>query len=666
MIPQIQGLRAIAVLLVVVYHFWPGRLTGGYVGVDVFFVISGFLITGNLLRELRSTGRVGLMRFYFRRARRLLPAAGLVLVATAVGVLLLEPVRTWPSLGAQIAASGLYVQNWLLAADSVDYLAQQSALVSPVQHFWSLSIEEQFYAVWPLLLIAATLVATRTGRDRDAVLVIGMSAVLVMSFIASALLTVSDPGPAYFWTHTRAWEFALGGLLALAAIRGLALPRPFREPALLVGVAMIGVSAVLFDSSTSFPGVAAAIPVVGTGLALAAVTARDVGPGEGPIGRLLGWAPAVWVGDRSYSLYLWHWPVLVLAPLALDRGLTLVDELVVLILVVVVSAATTRWVETPFRALPSGSRVGRSLVLVTAACIVPALVISGAGAATAESRIAADLAEQARVIEDAPPCFGAQALIRPGCESVDVDPAALVPSIDAAVRDDVNTPECWSRSGEATMRVCSHGSEGAPHRVALVGDSHSNQFLSAMMQLAAGGEYRVDVFGKAGCLWTSVEQVDTPRWVNDCEEWKSSVRRALDEGAYDAVVTSGYSSSPVVGDAVEGLVREWTSALESVPAIIALRDTPRMPTDYLACIEESRSSCGPDRDAALEPDPQVDAAGRVDGVRLLDLTDAICDESVCSPVVGGVIVYRDPTHLTSTYARTLAPLIERELALVIG
>ena len=207
MIAEIQGLRAIAVLLVLIFHVWPESIPGGYVGVDVFFVISGSLITGGLLRELERDGHLRLAAFYARRARRLLPAAALVLVVTLAGSLLILPASRWEPIAHEVVASSIYVQNWWLASSAVDYWGADNA-ASPLQHFWSLSIEEQFYLFWPVaMLMAAGLPFFVLSLRVRLALVMGL--VFLVSIAASVWLTPTNPEQAYFFTHTRAWELAL-------------------------------------------------------------------------------------------------------------------------------------------------------------------------------------------------------------------------------------------------------------------------------------------------------------------------------------------------------------------------------------------------------------------------------------------------------------------------
>ena len=318
--PDVEGLRAVAVGLVVLYHAGLSRLSGGFVGVDVFFVISGFLITSLLIRELERTGRISLSRFYARRAKRLLPAAATVLLVTTALTALVLPEIRWRDTGGDIVSAALYVVNWRLAGRSVDYLAEGTA-PSPVQHFWSLAVEEQYYLVWPLLLILVTWWARRRGRSMGASLSIGLALVAIPSLLWSVYQTSYQPASAFFLTTTRMWELAIGGGVAIAATRLARMPRPAALLLGWIGLAAVAVAGVIFSTSTPWPGYAAALPTLG---AAAVIAAGFAAGGAGPV-MLLGTRPFLWVGALSYSLYLWHWPLLVAATahwgdLSLKRG----------------------------------------------------------------------------------------------------------------------------------------------------------------------------------------------------------------------------------------------------------------------------------------------------------------------------------------------------------
>jgi peptidoglycan/LPS O-acetylase OafA/YrhL len=341
--PDIQGLRAIAVLLVVAFHLWPEAVTGGFVGVDVFFVISGFLITGHLLQHPPRSAR-DLLDFWGRRIRRILPAALLVLAVTAIATRLVVPETRWVADATETIASALYVENWALAATSVDYLAAAAA-PSPVQHYWSLSIEEQFYIVWPVLLLGAYWLARRLTRTPLPVVRLAMLALIGGSLFISATATANDPASAYFITQTRVWELALGGFVATMAPMAWSLRFPALGDGLAwVGLAMICAAGLVITETTPFPGTAALLPVLGAALVILAAAG-----GRGSPTRLLAVRPIQHIGDTSYSIYLWHWPLIVLWPYVFGR----VDPVPILVASLALASVSKVLVEDRVRFAPS-------------------------------------------------------------------------------------------------------------------------------------------------------------------------------------------------------------------------------------------------------------------------------------------------------------------------
>ena len=382
--PEIQALRAVAIGCVVLYHFWPAALPAGFVGVDVFFVVSGFLITGLLVRDAERFGRVRLREFYVRRIRRILPAALVVLSTCAVATLLFVPRIEWRPFLQQVLSSALYVQNWHLARDS--QIPRRADLEStPVQHFWSLSVEEQFYLLWPLLIIAALWLATRLGRRRLAVIAAMLGVATVASFVHGVALTAQDHNLAYFSTLSRAWEFGVGGLLALAPVIVGDRLRRTRAVATWLGLAVIAAAALTFTDHELFPGAIALVPVLGTAAVIWAGMPRAA-LSLAPVAAL---RPVQWFGDISYSLYLWHWPVIMFAPFIMGRPSQAPVMVLLLVVSIVVAAASKRWIEDPFRRpvarervrMPRARRIGVASAAALAAVV---LLTSGVAGYTVE------------------------------------------------------------------------------------------------------------------------------------------------------------------------------------------------------------------------------------------------------------------------------------------
>lgn len=386
--PEIQALRAVAIGCVVAYHFWPAVLPAGFVGVDVFFVVSGFLITGLLLRDAERFDRIRLREFYVRRIRRILPAALVVLTASAVATLAFVPRTEWRAFLQQILSATLYVENWHLARDSqVPALADLES--TPVQHFWSLSVEEQFYLVWPLLLILALWLAIRFGRPRHDLVVAVLVVTTLASFVHGTILTVQDHNLAYFSTLARGWEFGVGGLLALAPqVVGDRLRRT-RAVAGFAGIAAILVAALSFaDAAGAFPGSIALLPVLGT----AAIIWGGMPRAALSLAPVAALRPVQWFGGISYSLYLWHWPIIMFTPYITGQPSAAPVMALLLLLSIAVADASKRWIEDPFRApvtaapapLARTGRVRRMGVATVASASVILLLTSGVAGYTVE------------------------------------------------------------------------------------------------------------------------------------------------------------------------------------------------------------------------------------------------------------------------------------------
>jgi peptidoglycan/LPS O-acetylase OafA/YrhL len=526
---DIQVLRGIAVLAVLLYHLWPASFPGGYVGVDVFFVISGFLITDHILREIESTGRLRLGRFWARRARRLLPSALLVAAASIAGTLLFAPTTYWPQFLKEIAASVLYVENWALALDAVDYLAAENA-ASPVQHYWTLSVEEQFYLVWPLLAVGVTLFATRVEAKLRVVLGLAVGLILGVSLVWSAILVSSGSSFSYFGTHVRAWEFATGALLAIGAAR-LGLARRVPRAVSWAGVTMVLASVMVFSSSTPFPGFAALLPVVGAALVVAADsdgTAWSVGA----VGRSAG---AEWLGDISYAAYLWHWPLIIFAAYARGTHPGTRLLLVILALTGLLAWLTTRLVEEPLRRTPLRTR--RDVALTLTVALIAMAATAGPALVLWRTQVAAAAAEVDRAIEAAGSRAGAR-VNQDEC-AAEEPPEELLPDPGSAVSDTgVVYPEgCITATGGEEIRDCTYGVPDAELRVALIGDSHATTWFPALEVIARERGWRLDTFLKSACPESAaVKQNDVVEAFESCQVWNAEMATGKHiERPYDLV-----------------------------------------------------------------------------------------------------------------------------------
>ncbi len=669
---DIQGLRALAVSAVVVYHLWPGRLPGGFTGVDVFFVVSGFLITGRILRDLDVMGGRGgdvgrfAANFWAARARRILPAGLLVLAIVLVASRWLLPASAWSEVGRHSLASALSVENWLLAGDAVDYLAGDNT-PTPVQHYWSLSVEEQFYLGWPILLLLAVLLGRRI--DRRWPVAAAMGAVVVGGLVYSLLVTASDPASAYFVTPARIWQLGAGGLVALGTTRHVSLGVP-RVPWL--GLALIAAGFVLVGSGTPYPGTAALLPTLGTCLVLlggrTGSRSFDTFASPRPIQRL---------GDISYSLYLWHWPLIVLAPYAAGRELTGWERVPLLAVALVLSALTYFHVENPARRGRLLRTAPRSLLVgaVAIAVVAGGTVLLDRGGTDRVRSAAASLEERAA---RGSTCFGAAALVG-DC----ADPFAKVgPAIGLAAGEDkpsaLRPPACTNSTGLFSERTCTYGSATAARTLVLWGDSHAAAWADAFDLVGQELGWKVVLVSRQACPASLVSPTSTKyRPVGEvqrtnCEQRNAWVVRTWLPRA-DLVVIAGYTTvyDFAAADPAAGFVAAaqavraagadliWMSDLPLTGSATARRDIPE-------CLERNGQCTNPVARALRTAAVLDGVRAAVPDLRVLDSRSRFCDEARCYGAIGGEAVYFDASHLSRTYARSLAPWLAEQLRRCVG
>ena len=679
--PEIQALRAIAVATVVVFHYWPHAISGGYIGVDVFFAISGFLITAHLVREVDRTAKVSLPGFWARRARRILPAALLVLLFCAVATYFWVPLNLWEQFFTEIRASTLYVENWNLAGAAVDYLGAENR-PSPVQHYWSLSVEEQFYIVWPVLILIAMAVVRRGSElVRRRAIAVMLLVLTVASFIYSVIATANDPAAAFFVTPTRVWEFGAGGLLALAAIENA---RPtLRGFVSWAGIAMILIAAFFYTPQTPFPGAAALLPIIGT---LAVIWAGAPQLRWAP----LGWMKlrtVQWVGDTSYSIYLWHWPLLILAPFVLLRELDTPIKLALVALTIVLAGLTKKLVEDPLRSGPllAGKRPRKTFIF--ALCATAIVLLAGFGAlAVLNHRKAADRQKTANLLGGGVRCLGAaardpehQPCVNPKLRySASPSPATAremaAPHDPTAANRSVLCQGGLKIIGE--LQLCTFGvpANKAKRHIVEIGDSHGRRWRPGLNVAALQAGWRVTSIIRRACPLSSRPR-GGPTDRQGCDQWKPQLVKwmAANPRIDTLFVTqsTGTGKSSIRFDSeVKGYLDGFKLLPASIKHIVVLRDNPRAGRNTLDCVERAvaagkptGAACALPRKAALIPDPLAAAARSLNkpNVGVVDLTPFYCSARFCFVVIGGVLVHSDPHHQTELWNRTLVPYLLRAL-----
>ena len=662
--PDIQGLRAVAVMLVVLFHSGVETLSGGYVGVDVFFVISGFLITTHLLESLERDGRIHFGRFYAKRARRILPAALLVAALTLVAAWIwMSPLLMRSVVGGAIATA-LYGPNYFFALQDTDYLAESTPSV--YQHYWSLGIEEQFYLLWPALLAVGFWLCRRSER-RVMVLV---AVVTAASFLACVLMMdVSQPW-AFFSLPTRAWELGAGGLVAFLLRSGA--PWLQRQgTGLLAWAGLAGLAAVVltFDDATEFPGAAAALPV----LATAAMLIGGAAPGPLHATRLLALAPLQFLGAISYSLYLVHWPLQVI-PQAVtfsDAPLPLSQTLALGAVAVPLAWLLHRFVERPvigWRVLREQKQRLTGLVAVGASL---AVVATSGGVALAGAKQPLSSARNApESVRELDPV---------GTEFV---PANLAPGLDTVADDNPSVYDsgCHNDHADASPDGCRVGDNPEAPLVFLVGDSHAASWQPALEQLAAQGKIRLDSNSKDSCLPLETAQKFREGPYDSCEQWRQGVLERIDEEQPDLVLLAMFNNPGRLLDApTEDPAALWhdglASTLEQIdgPQVAVLRDVPyqrRSPDKCLSKHLEEAPACAVTRKEAFREnlmraeDSAIAEAG--DEVHGVDFTRYFCNAETCPTVIGSTAVFRDSHHLTRTFSEQMSAPMWEEIRPLVG
>ncbi|NBN90259.1 MAG: acyltransferase [Actinobacteria bacterium] len=698
---DIEGLRAVAVGVVVLYHAHFLGLQGGFVGVDVFFVVSGFLITSLLLREHAASGRVSLTRFYGRRVRRLLPASCLVIVGTVVaGNIWLEPLRL-RDLGTDAVASGGFVANIVFAQRGTDYL-QSTLPPSALQHYWSLAVEEQFYVVWPALLALLLWKGTRSTARAA----IGITALSIASFIVCIWQTSASQPWAFFGLHARAWELGAGALLAIAWPRIVAVSPRARGLVGWVGMATIIAACFAISEAMAFPGFLALAPVVGTMLVL--VAGDDAT--HGPV-MILRNPVMQWIGARSYSIYLWHWPALIVGESALDGPLSAAERVVLVAGSVVVADLSFRFIENPVRhSRPLATRnnlalgIGAGLVVVSigaglvlrnksidlstdVVATTPTFVTStSTPVETTQVATESTVSESTSTVVDAtttvpagppPPVVSPTEPLTAIVEGVATEkvPKNLEPSLVGATGDKpiIYDDGCHLDASSTEPGECVFGDTTSSFTVALFGDSHAAQWFDALDAIAQQRGWRLLSLTKLGC--TPIEQITYNSTVGatypQCAPWRANVKKRL-AAEKAAVVFISYSNRlQQVGVRQPFPDQVWLDGFKKlIPELrdigtepILITDTPYPGRDVPICLSANVSSarnCAFSRETGIRQSRlDTNIAAAVDnGAQVLDVTNWMCTDKACPVIVGNLLVYRDSNHITTKYAEWLTPLID--------
>ena len=694
--PDIEGLRGFTLLAILGFHAEVPGVGGGFVGPDVFFIISGFVITGQLWREVSKTGTIKLRPFYGARARRLLPvSAAIGVVIVIASVILLPPLQARPAVGDGIACA-LYVGNYWFILRGVDYFATHVP-PSPFQHYWTLGVEEQFYLLWPPMIIGLAWFIRRRARRRSDTTVIPtkrpylvlLTMITVVSFALSLVATYVVPAAAYFSLPTRAWDLSIGGLIALTAERWRRLTPRAAAITGWAGLALLLLACNQLTAGTRYPGTAALLPMLGTALVLAAGCAL---PSLG-CGRVLAWSPMRAVGRLSYSWYLWHWPFLVLAPAVVGHPLGLIGRLTMVALSGVVGALTLRFLENPLRYAPPlrrsplGSIAVGGLATAVAACVGVAILERipnpvGHGARLATMTINAMPRPEGDSIEaydtEVKQLFAQVQSALNASVGLKAVPSNLTPSLadTSAKKNALYFNGCLRSPFQSGQPECAMGDAGSTKTVALIGDSMSAMMIPAFQEVAAQRHWRLEPMGKGAC-----SVIESPvsglvrravEYVDHCEQWRTEILARLHAEHPKLVVVSmwrGYGISeslsglrsydPAWLDGLTRLVRDLRGTGAKVLVLGPIPDPRFLVPLCLSANLDDVPACEIRRATSVNESgiAAESAATTAGGGNYTDLTDLFCTTDLCPVIVGNTLAYMDETHTTLEYSRQLAPVM---------
>lgn len=654
--PDVEGLRATAVLLVVAYHVWLGRVSGG---VDVFLLLSAYFLVGGLVRRLERGEQVSVPRQWLRVFQRLVPAAAVTVAATVVAGLVFLPQPRWRGLLVDAVGSLTYTENWVLASRAVDYYAADKGQASPLQHMWSLSVQGQAFLLVPVLVVGAGWVARRRGWSPSLVVGVVLGAAVVGSLAWSVHTTATRQAFAYFDSASRVWELALGGLLAVVLPR-VRVPRAVAQPLGWAGLLALVACGMVLDVTRSFPGWVALWPLACAG----AILAAGAVPTRWGVDRLLSTRPLVTAGGSAYALYLVHWPVLVLWLATSGRPRAgLLDGAVVVAASLVLAQVLTRVVERPVRRLdwPVTAPWRSAGVVVGSAALVAGLAAGGVLRLDHDAR-RGDRLSAGHEVSGYP---GARALSGSGTARVlPVD--QRLPASTALRREFASLPgPCsggWAAPAAFADTCTALEPDGeARATVLVVGDSHAEQWLAAVTPLAEREGWRVVALLEGGCSFGAASTR-----TGACARWNTAALDYVTSHRADLLVTVATAAHPRTP--TERLVTGYEEVIRTVTGhgtpVVGLRDNPRFTSGVVACaLERGDEACTApvsEKLAATNPAAAVTAPG----YSTIDLTDLVCPDGRCPPAVGNVWVYLDDNHLTRSYAATLAPALEERLRAV--
>lgn len=718
---DLEGLRGVAVLLVVFFHAHFSLIKGGFAGVDIFYVLSGFFITGLLIREREEQKRISIANFYARRIRRLMPAGLLVLIATLVASIIILPKILIPGVAIDTAAAALFVANMNFARHATDYF-QMTTTPSPILHYWSLSVEEQFYMIWPALII----LTAKFGRALRRNILIVLTVVTGSSFAFALYLLHRNAIWGFYSLPTRAWELGLGGMIAVISPSFKKIPRMLTAIGSWLGLLGLTITTLFIPETALFPGVLALVPTLSTALIIICGLGRQLSLLTNPVMR--------YFGRISYSLYLWHWPVLILPAVALAHSLSLAEKLLAIFLSILLASLTARWIESPMRkgwALGTMSQRNAwtavaSVTLILVACVgvhaqtavsgvktkstlskdqksaeltsllksaLPAetkTVTAPASSATPQGKQQPVATPSATTQPNLPADYAAT--VTSGTRAATLDfpvPKDLDPSLQSASNDKAITYKdgCHTEENEpASTKPCIYGDPNGNQTVVLFGDSHALSWFPAFNAVSKLKHWRLLSLTMSACTPADIPAYNpaTQALMANCPLWrKATIKRIAAENPYLVLIassrswaTTDSSGKVVTGDARTvlfdaGMKRTIEALKPTALHVIYLEDTPGQQQDPPLCLSQhpkSTLTCTTPVSQSINAAWQDEehAIASFEGIGIIDPSYWVCPTDPCPVVIGNLEIFQDQSHLTATYSEAMAPIMASALQRAIS
>lgn len=647
--PEIEGLRIVAALLVAIYHIWFGKVSGG---VDVFFVVSGFLITTSIISTINKTGEFKFWPYISKLMKRLFPLAFIIILVVLILSIFFLPSTIFDKTIKETFSSMFYYQNWQLAISNTDYL-DANQMKSPFEHYWAMSIQGQFYIIWFILFSGILLLIKKYGLSNGKRLVnVVLGFLFIVSFIYSVYLTAINQPLAYFITFTRVWEFALGGLLCIN-LSSIKISNIAAEIIGWIGLIGLILTGALFDVSTMFPGYIALWPMT---CALLIILSGNKETKYG-VKNFLSMPIMIKLGGVSFGIYLWHWVLLSFYKYNISENPGIVAGLLIILLSIALSFITTKYIETPIRNAKFNKLAFKRIGYIA---LVNILLITGL---VSHNQYVKIQDKKAVANKD-----------YPGALSINLDKDKIKENKPkpefANVFDDLpqshldNSNQSMSKS---EVKVGKYGKKkDYKATIALVGSSHSEHWLGAVIKAAEENDYRVINITRSGTRFSTGYKKNTLQ-----DDWVKNVENYLEKADDIDLVLSHVTASDTESEKIQQQMVDQLLKVKNNYGIevMAIRDIPRY--DFNVSEELEKHGEKDTIERMNKENRQLDEAfweqisNEEKDLPQFDPSEYFKVNGKYRPIIGNIVVYRDMDHMTNTYSETFGPILGDEIKKVV-